>query len=120
MEYPIHGSYTSPIGPTPGILEVKIHIKSPGQYAIRLEVDGVTSPILFFAAHSKAAKLVLFQQPKARLSGNASNPGDLFDVQPGNLLVTKEHNLNIFVLGPVNIVMMPAPPSFVTTTHKFS
>ena len=91
MAHPLRGSYKDQTG-NHGIWDVMMHIKSPGQYAIRLEVDGVTSPILFFRARAKAAKLVLFQQPKARLSGDASNPGDLFDVQPGNLLVTNVHN----------------------------
>ena len=84
IQHTMRGSYS--IGDQPGIWDVVIAIKSPGRYAIRLEVDGVASPIFFFTARPKAAKLILIQQPKARLGGNASNPGDLFDVQPGNLL----------------------------------
>ena len=94
VDHFIGGSYS--YGDDPGLWDVSIAIRSPGRYAIRLEADGVTSPILFFQARAKAAKLVLLQQPKARLHGNASNPGDLFDVQPGNLLVTNVHNSNIF------------------------
>ena len=65
-----------------GMWDAVIATKTPGHYAIRLEVDGVTSPILYFGAYSKAARLTLVGQPKTRLDGNASNPGDLFDVQP--------------------------------------
>ena len=50
---------------------------------MRLEVDGVTSPIIFFEARSNAARIEILRQPKTRDDGKASNPGDLFEVQPG-------------------------------------
>ena len=82
LEHLIHGSL--PFGPYDGIWHSQLTIKNPGRYAIRIEVDGVTSPILFFRARSKAARLEIVRQPMTRFGGNASNPGDLFDVQPSN------------------------------------
>ena len=80
LQHHIHGSM--PLDQYDGLWHSHIIIKHPGRYAIRLEVDGVTSPIIFFRAHSKAARIELVRQPKTRLEGNASNAGDLFDVQP--------------------------------------
>ena len=88
LTHRVGGSYTLNTGEETfnGVWDVRISINSPGRYAIRLEVDGVTSPILFFQARSKAAKLEIWRQAKTRFSGNASNPGDVFEVQPGNML----------------------------------
>ena len=85
LDHPLHGSYSH--STFSGVWDMEISVKSPGRYAIRLEVDGVTSPIIFFRAHSKAAGggLHPIRQPKTRLEGNASNPGDIFDVQPGKM-----------------------------------
>lgn len=65
-----------------------MRIKTPGRYGIRLEVDGVTSPILLFRARSKAARLEIVTEPKTRFDGTASNAGDLFDVSPGTSITS--------------------------------
>ena len=75
-----------------GMWVMVIRIKAPGRYAIRLEVDGVTSPIFLFEARSKAARLEVIQEPKTRLDGSPSNVGDLFDVSPGNLTSASQVN----------------------------
>ena len=93
-----------------------IRIKSPGRYAIRLEVDGVTSPILLFRARSKAARLKVVTEPKTRLDGIASNVGDLFDISPGNLTSARRVNtgaprsiaLNIFIKAAKTLMVLMA------------
>ena len=86
LEHRVSGSYTY-MGALPGAWDVKIAINAPGRYAIRLEVDGITSPILFFEARSSAARLEVVVQAQPRFDGNASNPGDIFDIQPGNVII---------------------------------
>ena len=81
LQHLINGSLT--MEPYDGVWHSHIIIKYPGRYAMRLEVDGVTSPIIVFEARSKAARIEILRQPKARDDGKASNPGDLFEVQPG-------------------------------------
>ena len=83
LDHTVHGSYDY-FNISSGMWDVQISIMRAGRYAIRLEVDGVTSPIIFFQARSKAARIEIVRQPKARFEGNSSNPGDLFEVQPGN------------------------------------
>ena len=83
LDHSIHGSHTDEATGLNGIWDMQISMFRAGRYAMRLEVDGVTSPIIFFRARSNAARIEILRQPKARFEGKASNPGDLFEVQPG-------------------------------------
>ena len=103
------GSYTY-LDVLPGAWDVKIAINAPGRYAIRLEVDGIASPILFFEARSSAARLDVVVQAQPRVDGNASNPGDIFDIQPGNVII-----LTIWLVTPL---LIPYPTN--TFRESFS
>ena len=101
LKHRVSGSYTKDDIPgfpsIDGVWDVQILINEPGRYAIRLEVDGVGSPVLFFEARSRVARLEIVTPAKTRVDGNASNPGDIFDVQPGNVII-----LVVWLVVPLN------------------